>query len=185
MQLSGVSQGFLKPVPGEGTEPLSAEAGVSSSSGVPAEKRVGIRDIVELTNRDRIEELQNMDRMIRRFVRELQTISGSVGGVVPQFDYTIGPDGRQYAVDGRVSASATEFPRDPEDLADEARILRRLRQTISAPSAVDAKLDFKARELEMEAKKAREQEQAAGTSLYNMAGLRAPFSTKPLLTLAA
>jgi hypothetical protein len=73
-----------------------------------------------------------------------------VGG--PSLQYTIGPDGRLYAVGGEVKLDTSEVPNNPEATIKKAQTLRRAALAPAEISAQDRQVATEARAMEMRAR---------------------------------
>ena len=121
-----------------------------------------------------ISRLKARDAEVR--AHEMAHLSAAGGHALggPQYDYKTGPDGKQYAVGGRVRIDVSEVVGDPAATILKARTIRRAALAPSKPSGQDHRVA--ARAAAMEARAQRELHQK-GTSAANR-GIENPFSTR-------
>lgn len=91
-----------------------------------------------LTEADRrkVEQLQRRDREVREHERAHKTAGGSITGSA-RFDFTRGPDGKQYAVGGEVSIDASPVPGKPDATIRKMEVVKRAALAPRNPSGQD------------------------------------------------
>jgi hypothetical protein len=106
----------------------------------------------ETEKKQRIEKLKARDREVRNHEQAHKVAAGpyAVGG--PSLQYTIGPDGRLYAVGGEVKLDTSEVPNNPEATIRKAQTLRRAALAPAETSAQDRQVATEARAMEMRAR---------------------------------
>jgi len=99
-----------------------------------------------------IHELAARDRQVRTHERAHVAAAGGLahGGV--RFEYTRGPDGRQYATGGEVSIDVSPVAGDPEATIDKAQKIRRAALAPAEPSQQDRAVAAKASAMANEAR---------------------------------
>lgn len=109
-----------------------------------------VGDSVQLSPeaRQQLQELKARDAEVRAHERAHMAAAGehAVGG--PQYDYQTGPDGRQYAIGGKVDIDTSAVPGDPEASEEKARQIRRAALAPGQPSAQDMQVAAEASRLE-------------------------------------
>jgi hypothetical protein len=106
----------------------------------------------ETEKKERLEKLKARDREVRTHEQAHKVAAGpyAVGG--PSVQYTIGPDGRLYAVGGEVKLDTSEVPNNPEATIKKAQTLRRAALAPAEISAQDRHVATEARAMEMRAR---------------------------------
>ncbi|NLY76306.1 MAG: hypothetical protein GX075_13570 [Firmicutes bacterium] len=117
-----------------------------------------------------VQRLKQTDTAVR--IHERQHVAAAGGYVKggPIYNYITGPDGKRYAVGGRVSLDITSVPNNPEATIRKAQIIKRAALAPADPSAADRavaanaeKMEQKARaQLQAEARKESKAETAKG-----------------------
>lgn len=99
-----------------------------------------------------IQRLKQIDQNVR--THEQQHISAAGGYVKsgPVYNYTIGPDGKRYAVGGRVSLDITPVPNNPEATIRKAQIIKKAALAPADPSGADRAVAATATRMEMKAR---------------------------------
>ncbi|MBM3554868.1 MAG: hypothetical protein FJX47_04870 [Alphaproteobacteria bacterium] len=119
--------------PGKSREPRPAEAEESRATG----SAEGVGDGLTEAEQREVDKLRARDAEVRRHEQAHAGRGGQYAGA-PQYEYTTGPDGKQYATSGEVSIDVAPVEGDPEATVD------KMRQVISAalapaePSGQDA-----------------------------------------------
>ena len=108
----------------------------------------------ELTEEERqeVEELRNGDREIRQHEQAHRAAAGQYAKGPPSFEYEVGPDGRQYAVEGEVSIDTSEVPGDPRATVEKMRVIQWAANAPAEPSAKDRQIAAEAAKTEREAR---------------------------------
>ncbi len=154
------------------------QLGAQPGSGEPNKPRpfAGPVDNVadRLKREAEISRLKARDAEVR--AHEMAHLSAAGGHALggPQYDYKTGPDGKQYAVGGRVRIDVSEVVGDPAATILKARTIRRAALAPSKPSGQDHRVA--ARAAAMEARAQRELHQK-GTAAANRV-IENPFSTR-------
>ncbi|MEQ9488856.1 MAG: putative metalloprotease CJM1_0395 family protein [Alphaproteobacteria bacterium] len=86
--------------------------------------------------RQQVQSLRQTDAEIRRHEQAHAMVGGPYAGA-PRYQYTKGPDGKQYAISGQVSIDASSIPGDPQATIQKLRIVRRAALAPSDPSGQD------------------------------------------------
>ncbi|MDR1612822.1 MAG: catalase [Planctomycetota bacterium] len=158
-----------------------------SANAAPGERAA---DGSELTDeeKDRIRELEATDREVRRHEQAHMSAGGAYAGAA-SYEYTRGPDGRNYAVGGEVSIDVSK-ERDPEATIAKMRIVRSAALAPANPSGQDLAVAGQARKQEMEAQQELRQQQieemrgggeggeSSGTGGYGAGGATAGFTDR-------
>ncbi|TQV89723.1 putative metalloprotease CJM1_0395 family protein [Aliikangiella coralliicola] len=93
----------------------------------------------EAQERREIEQLKRVDREVRAHETAHASAGGQLAGA-PQLTFTIGPDGRRYAVGGEVSIDTSKVPGDPQATIDKMSQVRRAALAPANPSPQDLKV---------------------------------------------
>lgn len=161
-------------------EAAAPQGGSESVGPSPEEQRV-------------IAELQRTDREVRAHENaHLAAAGGLARGV--SFEYTTGPDGRQYAIAGEVSIDTSPVSGDPEATIQKAQQIRAAANAPANPSSQDRQVAAQASQMEAAARvelaaKQREEleqqlKQQQGDQ-YEAAGQDAGAQTERILNLIA
>jgi hypothetical protein len=146
VQCSGKAQTILNQaaeIKGDGEDPAALGRDQKTSS---------THTDSETEKKERIEKLKARDREVRTHEQAHKVAAGpyAVGG--PSLQYTIGPDGRLYAVGGEVKLDTSEVPNNPEATIKKAQTLRRAALAPAEISAQDRQVATEARAMEMRAR---------------------------------
>lgn len=127
----------------------------------------------------KVQELQDRDREVRTHEQAHKAAAGRYAQGGPQYEYTTGPDGKQYATGGSVAIDTSKVPDDPAATIQKAQAVKRAALAPAQPSAEDHRIAAKASRMEAEARadlQEETQQQAAvaseqmrGKSLSNIA----------------
>ncbi|MCF6284670.1 MAG: hypothetical protein L3K26_05735 [Candidatus Hydrogenedentes bacterium] len=140
----------VNPVRSEDSEGSSGIAGASEELSEDAKK-----EVVDLKRRD---------AEVRRHEQAHVAAAGRYANGGPQFEFTTGPDGRQYASGGEVSIDVSPAS-SPEATIQKAQVIRRAALAPAEPSGQDRSVANQASKLESEARRqlqGAQQEKAAG-----------------------
>ncbi len=143
-----------------------SEEALKRSRALADEKEKGGGGPQELTEEEQkeVRELKKRDTEVRRHEQAHLAVAGRYANGGAQFEFTTGPDGRQYATGGEVSISVSE-ERTPETTITKAQIVRRAALAPAEPSPQDRSVAAQASKMEMSARrelaKARLEEQQA------------------------
>ena len=97
-----------------------------------------------------VRQLQQIDQQVRRHEQAHLAAAAGIAVSGANFQFTQGPDGRQYAVAGEVRID-TSPGRDPEDTIDKAQRIRAAALAPSDPSPQDRAVAVSADQMRMEA----------------------------------
>lgn len=113
----------------------------------------------ELTEEEQkeVQELKKRDREVRQHEQAHLSVAGPYANGGAQFEYTRGPDGRQYATGGEVSIDVSP-ERTPEATIRKMRIVRRAALAPAEPSAQDRRVAAQASQNENRARVERAQQ---------------------------
>lgn len=114
-------------------------------------KNTGNKPTQELEKEKKdVERLDKRDKEVRSHESAHQMAAGSLGHP-PQYTYRKGPDGKQYAVGGRVQIDTSEG-RTPEETISKAQIIKRAALAPKDPSSQDQKVAQQASQMESKAR---------------------------------
>ncbi|MBI2421180.1 MAG: hypothetical protein HYV27_00015 [Candidatus Hydrogenedentes bacterium] len=148
-------EGALRPLPVDGPAAVvsfSPESLVRSQA-AQTEREEGTQEATELTEEEQqeVQQLKQRDREVRQHEQAHVAAAGQYAQGGPQFEFTRGPDGQQYATGGHVgidvSAEST-----PEASIAKARVVRRAALAPAEPSPADRAVAAAASKLEIEAR---------------------------------
>jgi hypothetical protein len=95
--------------------------------------------------------LKNRDREVRAHEQAHASVGGPYAGA-PNYQYTKGPDGRQYASSGHVNIDSSKITGDPEATLQKALQLKRAALAPAQPSQQDRRVAVSAQQLVIEAR---------------------------------
>jgi len=98
-----------------------------------------------------LRQLKSRDREVRAHEQAHASVGGSFTGA-PNYQYTRGPDGRQYASSGHVNIDSGEIAGDPRATLQKALQLKRAALAPAQPSAQDRRVAASAGQLAIEAR---------------------------------
>lgn len=98
-----------------------------------------------------IEQLKVRDREVRLHEAAHAAVGGRYAGS-PSYDFTRGPDGRNYATGGEVSISTSEVPGDPQATIEKARVIQAAALAPAQPSSQDRQVAASAAQMEVQAR---------------------------------
>ncbi len=125
----------------------------------------GLRQELSSTDHRVIQELRARDRQVRAHEQAHLSAGGSIAKGAPSFQFTVGPDGRRYAVGGEVAIDASRAPGDPQATIRKAQAIRRAALAPAAPSAQDQRVAAQATRMEQQARAELSREQEAVQSV--------------------
>ena len=111
-----------------------------------------------------VEELKKRDLEVKRHEQAHFHAAGRYASP-PVYEYQTGPDGKRYAVGGKVPIDTSEIPGDPEATLQKARIVKRAALAPEEPSAQDQRVARKADKMAIEAQ--REISESRGEQVTN------------------
>ena len=100
----------------------------------------------------KVQELQDRDREVRTHEQAHKAAAGRYAKGGPQYEYTTGPDGQQYATGGSVAIDTSKVPDDPAATIQKAQAVKRAALAPAQPSAEDHRIAAKASRMEAEAR---------------------------------
>ena len=108
----------------------------------------------ELTEEEQkeVEELKKRDLEVKRHEQAHYQAAGRYASP-PVYEYQTGPDGKRYAVGGKVPIDTSEIPGDPEATLQKARIVKRAALAPEEPSSQDQRVARKADKMALEAQR--------------------------------
>lgn len=96
----------------------------------------------ELKKKEKIKELEALDQKVRQHELAHKSAGGDLAGP-PNYSYTIGPDGKKYAIGGEVSIDVSPEP-EPEATIRKMRRVIRAALAPMEPSATDISVAMQA-----------------------------------------
>lgn len=148
-------------VRGQGSVTQSTSGKEAAQQGTGFAEALG--DSVQLSPEaeQQLKELKQRDAEVRAHERAHMSAAGqhAIGGA--QYTYQTGPDGRRYAIGGRVNIDTSSVPDDPDASEEKAQQVRRAALAPGDPSAQDMQVAAQAAQMEAEARvDSREEEQS-------------------------
>jgi hypothetical protein len=106
---------------------------------------------------EQVRELQKRDSEVKSHEQKHIASAGAYakGGAV--YDYQMGPDGKMYAIGGRVELD-TSIPEDPDQALAKARTLRASATAVGDPSSADLSIASYANQMEADARVEKQEE---------------------------
>lgn len=147
----GLNTTRVTPTPGAGETPSGKPH--SDSRGLGIDTQLSDEEKVEVRN------LKQRDAEVRRHEQAHVAAGGQYVQGGPQYEFTRGPDGRQYATGGEVSID-TSPGRTPEETIQKARVVRRAALAPAEPSPQDRRVAAQASQLEAKARQEIQQQRA-------------------------
>jgi hypothetical protein len=126
-----------------------AQESTNPTSAVPQSPTV---DELTLEEQRKVTKLQDRDREVRAHEQAHKTAAGRYAQGGPQYEYTTGPDGKQYAVGGSVAIDTSKVPDDPAATIQKAQAIKRAALAPAQPSSEDHRIAAKASRMEAEAR---------------------------------
>lgn len=127
----------------------SGESGTEAAQDKPASNS----SVQQLSPEDLalVEQLRVRDREVRVHEAAHASVGGRYAGNA-SFEYTRGPDGRNYATGGEVSISVSPVSGDPQATIEKARVVRAAALAPAEPSVQDRRVAAEASQLEVSAR---------------------------------
>lgn len=122
------------------------------------ELRIGSGGELSDTERRIVEKLQARDRAVRARAEAQRTAAGQIYRGGPVYQYTTGPDGKQYAVDAEVQIESGAG-RTPAETIERAELAARTALAAPAPTDADRRAAARAQVMAAEAQRAKALEQ--------------------------
>lgn len=97
-----------------------------------------------------VQELKQRDQEVRQHEQAHATVGGPYAGQ-PQYEFTTGPDGRQYAVGGHVDIDVSEIPGNPQATIRKMDVVVRAALAPAQPSSEDFQVARAAQQKRIEA----------------------------------
>lgn len=116
-----------------------------------ATSKVAARELTEEQQRE-VDQLKQRDQEVRRHEQAHVAAAGRYANGGPKFEFTTGPDGRQYATGGHVNIDVGPA-NTPEATLIKAQVIRRAALAPADPSAQDRSVASAANQLERDARK--------------------------------
>ena len=115
-----------------------ATALIAQQDSTEPENAAAIRLPTQLSDEERavVNDLRARDREVRAHEAAHATAGAGIAGQ-PQFEFTTGPDGNQYAIAGEVAIDTSPVPGDPEATAEKMEQVVRAALAPAEPSAQD------------------------------------------------
>lgn len=111
---------------------------------------------------DQLAKLKERDREVRAHEEQHAARAGSYAKGGPQYEYKMGPDGKQYAVSGRVNVDTSPVQGNPRATLQKARILRQVAQAPAKPSDADRAVAAQAARMALDAARQLAEERRRG-----------------------
>lgn len=127
-------------------DPHEDEAEPSSERPESARLASSAAEEPSVEERRELERLRRRDREVRAHEQAHQNAGGQHAGGA-RLEYTVGPDGRRYAVNGSVSIDVSPVPGDPEATLRKMEIVQRAANAPANPSGADRQVAARATEL--------------------------------------
>jgi hypothetical protein len=102
--------------------------------------------------KEEVQRLKKRDQEVRAHEEAHAAAAGPLAQGGPQYEYTTGPDGKQYAIGGHVEIN-TSPGRTPEETIDKAEQIQRAALAPAEPSGQDIQVAAKAAQMKAEAQK--------------------------------
>jgi hypothetical protein len=118
--------------------------------------------------KDKVAHLKQRDMEVRQHEQAHISSGGGLTGSA-NYEFEIGPDGRQYAVEGSVDID-TSKESDPEKTIQKAKKIQAAALAPGNPSSEDRAVASKARQMEQEANREIQESKQEQNRLYNHAG---------------
>ncbi len=117
----------------------------------PEERAVGGKSELTEEEQREVEKLKQRDTEVRRHEAAHKAAAGSFASGAPQFEFTRGPDGRQYATGGEVQIDTSEVSGDPRATQRKMQQIRRAANAPANPSSQDRAVAAQAAQQEAKA----------------------------------
>ncbi len=156
----------LSPTRGESTSENNPSAspvagrGVRAQSDRPDDEARGATQELSDEEKKEVVELKRRDQEVRQHEQAHVAAAGRYAQGGPQYEFTTGPDGRQYATGGHVNIDVSPA-RTPEATIQKAQVIRRAALAPAEPSGQDRAVAAQASQLESEARRELQEAQRA------------------------
>ncbi len=133
----------------------SAPLGAPDDEAAPVQETQGVfGGKSELTEEERaeIEELRKRDQEVRQHEQLHKATAGQYARGAPSYEYKTGPDGKRYAVSGKVNIDTSPVPNDPEATINKMRQIQQAANAVADPSTADQQVAAQAAATEREAR---------------------------------
>jgi hypothetical protein len=137
--------------PGPGEADASVPTAEPSREGTQPAKGATARELTE-EEQQQVDQLKQRDREVRSHEQAHSAAAGRYANGGPQFEFTTGPDGRQYATGGHVNIDVGPA-NTPEATLIKAQVIRRAALAPADPSGQDRSVASAATQLERDARK--------------------------------
>lgn len=153
-EMGSVSRGRSAPTPGRVQQSESAN------------RLSGKSELTEDEQRE-VDKLRRRDQEVRTHESAHKAAAGSHASGGPTFEFTTGPDGRQYASGGEVQIDTSAVPNDPQATIRKMQQIRSAALAPANPSSADRQVASQAAAAEAQARadltdQRREQQQGGG-----------------------
>ena len=140
--------------PGKETTGQSPGCGCGKATTSPTSTTSQGPTVTELTPEEqrKVQELQDRDREVRAHEQAHKAAAGRYAQGGPQYEYTTGPDRKQYAIGGSVAIDTSKVPNDPAATIQKAQAVKRAALAPAQPSSEDHRIAAKASRMEAEAR---------------------------------
>lgn len=150
---------FASGVENSEANPTSSESSASGEASEQPQKpnkksaESSVNNQLNLSDEDLalLDQLKARDREVRVHEAAHASVGGRYAGSA-SFQYTRGPDGRNYATGGEVSISVSEVAGDPQATIEKARVIRAAALAPAEPSAQDRRVAAEAAQMELTAR---------------------------------
>lgn len=133
------------------SEPAAVAAEINQGAQPKAKANPAGRVLTEDQLRE-IEKLEQRDREVRRHEQAHVAAAGSLAQGGPRYEYTRGPDGKQYVTNGEVPIAAQTASNNPQATIAKAQQIRRAALAPADPSGHDRAVAAQAAAMEREAR---------------------------------
>ncbi|MBN1606129.1 MAG: hypothetical protein JW940_05825 [Polyangiaceae bacterium] len=168
---AGQASGVFQDDGADGSTQLEQSAAAESAEASDSEGQAetsGAADPTELSRQEQLEvdNLKKRDREVRAHERAHEAVGGSYTGSA-RYTYTLGPDGKRYAIAGEVPIDVSGVPGDPEATIRKMATVRRAARAPANPSGPDLQIAAQAAAIERRARAEMAQERY-GTAQAHM-----------------
>lgn len=134
--------------------------GIRAQSGNRDDEAPGATQELSDEEKKEVVELKRRDQEVRQHEQAHVAAAGRYAQGGPQYEFTTGPDGRQYATGGHVNIDVSPA-RTPEATIQKAQVIRRAALAPAEPSGQDRAVANQASQLESEARRELQEVQQA------------------------
>ena len=138
-------------IPGTTPEPMPGAKPEATPGSKPGAAPGTDQPTLNPQEQKEVEKLKQRDREVKNHEQTHKAQLGPYATGGPYYEYTTGPDNKQYAVGGSVSVD-TSKESTPERTIQKAQVLKRASMAVAEPSGADKAVASKAQRMEMEAR---------------------------------